>query len=292
MRPGEEVETCPACRNQSADYYIRTRGMRLYRCRSCAHVFRHPVPSAEDLCNMYGREYFDAWGGEGADELVREQKTALFIEHIERIRRALPTGRLLDLGCAKGYFVNLALQKGYDAYGIEISRYASGIASSTVGAERIWTGTLEDAPYPPGYFDIVTMFDFIEHIADLDLTMKAVSKIMRPGGVLYLVTPDVSSLSRKMMGAHWWHFNEEHLNYFSPESLTALLWRFGLNIAECRGHSKMLSLKYVIAQLRAHPVVVLTPLALLADRVLSQGIQSRFFRLRTGDLMAIARKEK
>jgi len=256
----------------------------------CTLLFLHPIPSVEDLARIYQRGYYDSWGGEEVAELVACQKKAYFAQHFRTITALRPGGIILDLGCAKGAFVELALQKGYSAFGVEISEYAGSIARTRVGEDRISIGRLEDASFAPESFDVVTMFDFLEHLNDPGKLMRSVAGLLRRDGLVYVVTPDTDSLSFTLMGKHWWHFKEEHLCYYNAKSVKALLERAGLYLTSRSACRKRLTLEYFISQMRAYPVPVLASLAGALGKILPEGMRNLACTLPSGEMQVMARK--
>ena len=282
---------CPGCVNRSVRPHQKTtRGMQLYLCKTCGLIFRYPVLPADGPDHLYNDKYFDSWGGDQAEPMVRKQKRAYFLDHLKDIKKMKPEGTLLDLGCAKGYFVELALEQGYSAYGLDISEYACKAAARTVGKERITPGTLEHSNYAPGTFDVITMFDYIEHVPDLDSTIKAVSRLLKNDGILYIVTPSTSSLSCKIMRGHWWHYKEEHLYYFDRRSLGRLLERLGFGVLQNRASRKTLSLGYMASQLEAYPVTFLSPFIRFIVRISPLTLRNFMITLHTGEFQLMARR--
>jgi 2-polyprenyl-3-methyl-5-hydroxy-6-metoxy-1,4-benzoquinol methylase len=270
--------------------YKRTVGHPLKFCRRCRLLFVDGGLSDDKLYDLYDKSFYDSWGGEEAAKTVSAQKTAYFERHLRRIAAAKPGGSLLDLGCARGDFVRLALSRGYDAFGIEISRYAAQVAARNIGADRIRHGMIEKSGFPPSTFDVVTMFDFLEHVVELESTMSWAAGVTKRDGVLYIVTPDTSSLSFKLMGRHWWHFKDEHLWYFNPRNLSIILERSGFQVLSCGRCRKTLSVQYALSQLKAYPKPFLTPAAEALGSVLPRRARDWLFTLTSGEMQLIARK--
>jgi 2-polyprenyl-3-methyl-5-hydroxy-6-metoxy-1,4-benzoquinol methylase len=283
--------SCPACLAEDVELWKHRSPQALKECRRCGLLFAGRRFSEEELEKLYSQTFYDSWGGEGEEKLVSVQKKAHFERHLRRIERVSPSGTLLDLGCARGDFLVLARSRGYDAFGVEISRYAAEAAANKIGGDHVRAGTLEESGFPPGHFSVVTMFDFLEHVVDLESTMAATASVLRDGGHLYIVTPDTSSLSFRVMGRHWWHFKEEHLWYFGARSLSALLRRFGFKILSAGSSHKTLSVSYALSQLAAYPKPFLTAAARVSARLLPEILCRRLVTLPAGELRLLAQKE-
>jgi SAM-dependent methyltransferase len=288
--PARDAAPCPACSSREVRPYERRVGDPLKSCRRCGLLFADGSLSDDKLHDLYDRSYYDSWGGEEAAKAVSVQKTAYFERHLRRISGAKPGGSLLDLGCARGDFVNLALSRGYDAFGIEISRYAAQVAARNIGADRILQGTIDKSDFPPSTFDVVTMFDFLEHVVELESTVSWAAGVTKDDGILYIVTPDTSSLSFKLMGRHWWHFKDEHLWYFNPRNPSIILKRSGFQVLSCERCRKTLSVQYALSQLKAYPKPFLTPAAGALDSALPQRVRDWLFTFTSGEMQVIARK--
>jgi SAM-dependent methyltransferase len=265
--------------------------MNIHRCRACNLVFINPIPSPGDLENIYKKTYYDSWGGEQLEGLVKKQKIAYFSNHIKTIKNLTPGGNLLDVGCAKGYFVELALREGYSAYGLEISEYAAEIAARAVGKGRVEVRPLEHCSHPSDTFDVITMFDYLEHVPNLSITLSAASRLLKENGILYIVTPNSDSLSCKIMRGQWWHYKEEHLYYFNRRSLTKLLERHGFQGLESNPSKKTLSVEYLLHQLGVYPVVFLSPILKTIGNLMPTRFRNVFLTLPSGEFYTIARKQ-
>jgi SAM-dependent methyltransferase len=136
------------------------------------------------------------------------------------------TGRFLDVGCGAGFLVETARDLGWTAEGTEVSA-----AAADAGRARgltIHAGVLADAKLPAGAFDVVTMMEVVEHVPSPVALLAECSALLRPGGALYLTTPNWSSLSRRVLGAAWPVICAEHVVYFTPRLLRRALRDAGL----------------------------------------------------------------
>lgn len=263
---------------------------RLRRCMTCGLEFRHPLPTAEELQAIYGADYYDSWGGTEREEAVLRQKQATFAPHLQRLQTMGAKGRLLDVGCARGEFLDLARQAGFDVHGVEISPHGAMCAGQRLGVERITCGTLEGLPLQGAPFDVITLFDCIEHMRDPAEGIRAACQRLKPGGWLYLVTPDAGSLSHGLMGRQWWHFKAEHLYYFSRDNLGVMLESEGLQPVARGSNLKTLSPAYALTQLETYPVTGLTPLARWGARLLPEAWMRGHVTLPSGEFWMLAQK--
>jgi SAM-dependent methyltransferase len=251
-----------------------------------------PFPTEEEVRALYGRSYYDAWGMEGDEgrEAVRAMKTITFGRRLRELGRGGDGEALLDVGCATGFLLHAAREAGYEPWGVELSAYAAAEAAREFPG-RIHHGTLEEARYADGRFAVVVLSDLLEHVREPLDFLREVRRVLRPGGRLLIVTPDVGSLSARLMGRRWFHRKAEHLYYFSRQSLSGLLERAGFRPRACRTVRKALTLAYLENQLRVYPKPVLTPALGLLKALLPAALARHPLWLRTGELALEAERK-
>tara|TARA_Y100001936_G_C16075399_1_gene673675 strand:- start:406 stop:1338 length:933 start_codon:yes stop_codon:yes gene_type:complete len=140
---------------------------------------------------------------------------SLFFKTIEKYRL---NNQLLDVGCFRGDILFGAKQKSWDVHGIEISEKAAEYGKINYDID-INIGSLFDAKYDSNFFDVISMFDVIEHLSDPSSYLYEINRILRPGGVLYVDTPNFNSINRYIFKEQWSVFFPWHLYYFTPNSL-------------------------------------------------------------------------
>lgn len=152
--------------------------------------------------------------------------------HLAMIRRyaALPARpRLLDVGCALGFMLHEAKAVGWEPMGVETSPFAAKYAAEHNDC-RVITGTLNQAHFEDNSFDVITLMDVIEHVPEPRELMVEVHRILRPGGVVFMVTPNFGSLFIKLYGARAYGIGpEEHVTYFQPSTISRLLRQCGFS---------------------------------------------------------------
>ena len=159
------------------------------------------------------------------------------------------------INSATGILLDISRKRGWLVEGIEPSTWAVRTARERYDLD-IMEGPFEEARLQDSRYSVVAMVDFIEHIPHPLEAVTAARKILRPGGTLCLVTPDVHSVAAKIMGLKWWHYRPGHLAYFSKKSLETLLQRAGLHIIKMRKYSWTFSLHYLLSR-RSGPKLLL-----------------------------------
>ncbi len=141
--------------------------------------------------------------------------------------------RLLEVGCGGGLLLRVAQRLGWDVYGTEISPSCCELLGKWL-SERLWQGELPSAPFAPDSFDLIIFMEVLEHLQDPLGYLHAAYRLLRPGGMLYLTTPNYQGLSRSLLGHRWHVIGDEHLNYFNPSSLKLMVQRAGFKVASVR----------------------------------------------------------
>lgn len=227
-----EVFSCELCGSSKNRTLYRSLP-KLHRCLDCGLVYTHPMPTPAELMELYDDQYFVSHSStvKGYDNYLRDRDNICrtFRKRFGYIRRFLAQpGRVLDVGCAAGFFLSVAREMGWDAEGLDISDFAVEL----VRAEgfKAFCGPLENFPQPEKPYDLVTMWDVIEHVPSPKAYLERIGRLLRPGGYLVIATPVIDSLPRMIFGDRWMGFKEhEHLYFFSSKTLGRILRQTGFN---------------------------------------------------------------
>jgi len=181
----------------------------------------------------------------------RELKTATARPRLALIKSLAKGYRLLDVGCATGFFMEAATEVGFDVRGLEFSTVAIGLARPNI-RDRIVHGdvnVLRSQESEP--FDVVTAFDIIEHMQDPTKFLQEIRDILHPGGVLAISSPDTGHLLRYLMGSKWPMLQPmQHTVLFSRRGIAALLRRCGFQDVQVESGRKVVTINYLADQLR------------------------------------------
>ncbi len=205
---------CNVCDCPDSTLLVEKNGYKVYQCIKCRLAFTYPQPKS--LEEQYNESYFELYRKRRDFRLKRASARLSVIELI------MPPGRLLDIGCSLGYFVEAGISRGWDAKGIELSPYASQAARES-GLDVI-TGSLENANYPDNSFDCITMWDVLEHIPDPTAHLREIHRILADGGLLVMGTPNLNHALFRLKREQWRHLKPtEHIYYFQESNLNLLL---------------------------------------------------------------------
>lgn len=214
----------------------------LSRCNSCTHVFANPCPSQEFIQTLYGEIEDPVYQEEAQGRSKNFSRILKFLDKIHPER-----GILFDVGAATGILLDISRKRGWHVEGIEPSAWAIGVARDKYNLE-IREGVFEETTLQKEHYTVVTMVDFIEHIPHPLDAISIAHKILMPGGILCLVTPDINSLAARIIGQKWWHYRPGHLGYFSKKSLDFLLQRTGFRVVKMRKYSWTFSFHYLLSR--------------------------------------------
>jgi SAM-dependent methyltransferase len=238
---------CELCDAEAGFEVVLTLERQILRCGGCGLVFADPndVPPG-------GRPYSEAYYHGGVyvnylgDRPAIERNAVRVLSHL----RTLTSGRrLLDVGCAAGFFLVAARNTGWTVRGLEVSEYMAEYARREFGLSVI-LGSIE-APHPDQVppCDVVTLWDTIEHLAHPVGALANIRRLLNPGGLLVLSTGDHGSLLRRITGRRWRLFGDPTHNFFLSETtLTRLLARTGFRVVSLEKRGKWVSLSMILHQ--------------------------------------------
>jgi 2-polyprenyl-3-methyl-5-hydroxy-6-metoxy-1,4-benzoquinol methylase len=225
---------------------LASGGHDISRCQQCGHAYVSSRLSADELEEAYSDVYYHTGNGAGiagyADYLGDAHKRMVGfkqrLEHIERhVRKG---GRLLDYGCAVGLFVKVAVDAGWDAIGYERSEWAVRYGREALGVDIVQGEGREPSTFERE-FDVITMWDVLEHLEHPREVLGSIARWLKPGGLLALNTINQSSIGARIAGEYWRHLAPpHHLQYFSRASLTRLLEECGFQPLSAQSTGVML----------------------------------------------------
>jgi 2-polyprenyl-3-methyl-5-hydroxy-6-metoxy-1,4-benzoquinol methylase len=233
-----------------------------FRCTSAAYGIHPPIVRCRRCNLVYANPRWEAALVEESYSVVQDQtyveeregRVLTFSRNLQPLEDLVgadqPSRRLLDVGCHIGVMVELAQARGWDAWGVEPSTWAS--AQARARGLNVVTGTLTDAAIPENYFDVVTMWDVIEHLTDPAAEIRNAHRVVKPGGIFAIHTIDIESAFARVMGKRWPWLMEMHLYYFSPRTLGKMLEQAGFQVIRARAQGRFLRLGYFITRIEPY----------------------------------------
>lgn len=247
-------QPCVVCGGTSRRGFIRHEEFEIVACERCGLRRLDPMPSAESASALYSDDYFRSGAAlaRGYDdyEAERDNMRATFRGRLRHLPKPVGNARLLDVGAAAGFFVEQARLAGWDAEGLELNGWAAEYAREKLGVP-VRRGSLEDAGYPDRSFAAVTLWEVIEHIPQPREFIREIARILQPGGVLALSTPDAGSAVARVFGRRWlgWKKIPEHVFFYDRETLGRLLREEGFEILSTRYVSLTVRASYALERL-------------------------------------------
>jgi 2-polyprenyl-3-methyl-5-hydroxy-6-metoxy-1,4-benzoquinol methylase len=219
-----EQTACPLCGGQHATHVLTQNAYPIVRCTACGLLYVRPMPSLAALEAHYqSAAYFEGAEDQGYANYADVEKALRphFQRRLHTINTYLPDrGRLLDFGCAAGYFLQIAQHDGWHIAGVELSRAMAEQASQMLDVPI--ATTLDDLP--PGQFDAITLWEVIEHMPDPLAVLRQLCARLRPGGVLMLSTPNTGHWQAVRAPELWRSYRPpSHLIYFTAATLEETL---------------------------------------------------------------------
>jgi len=253
-----EIPSCPVCQSKKSVRKIINRDYQLTKCLDCGLLWDSAPPL--DTSALYEEEYYNSSllkGGYGNYSQAMKLNSKTFRHRLISSQSKIASkGWLLDVGCALGDCLIHAKDLGWEhPLGLDVSEFAIKFASSR--DLSVFCGSLINHSFQPNSFDLLLLQDVIEHIADPLSHLKAAYQLLKPGGWIYVVTPDVEGLWSKLLGSHWYHYKpKEHLTYFSKSTMKLSLHQSGFTNMQLKSAVSFMSIGYVFERMRYYQPTV------------------------------------
>jgi SAM-dependent methyltransferase len=213
---------------------IRTAfdGARVVRCAACGLDYISPLPVSVDY--VYEEDYFRAYQDAGMVFPTESTLHARFAARLRAVERIRGRGRLLEIGVGHGGFLHHAVTQGWEATGVELSRYAAAYVKERYGLSVV-CGSIESADLPKGAFDMVHLSHVVEHLLDPVSTLERIRTLLSPTGVLAIEVPNELEnlhvrLQRAVGAVRPYPVRCTHITFFTPRTLRRLLERVGYRV--------------------------------------------------------------
>ena len=222
----DRVIDCPVCGAAAFTRLFVKRDQQFVKCAGCGLVLINPRPFLAALRAVYDEHYSGGYIRKADSKKKRARQRVALLQ-----RRFGLQGRWLDVGCSAGFLVAAAAAAGFDACGVDVEEAGIAYARETLGLANVHCGPLEAIGLPGGAFNVIAMYDVIEHVPDLNQLVPELKRLLAPGGVLHVRTPDVGHWRRPRDLSAWSEVKpSEHLYYFDKRTLPRLLARHGLRL--------------------------------------------------------------
>lgn len=211
---------------------------QLVECKQCGLRYVNPRIKSTLIVKGYS---------EGSDEIFVSQASSrerTFFKSLEFIEKFAEKGKILDIGTAGGSFLAAAQKRGWEVYGCEPNKWLANWGKKHYNIP-IQTGTIFDQKYKKDFFDVVTLWDVIEHTPDPSKVLNKCNQILKNGGILVVNYPDIGSWIAKAMGRKWLFLTSVHLYYFTQRTMRRMLEKNGFEAIVIKPHFQKLELGYL-----------------------------------------------
>jgi len=248
-----EYLNCNLCGMKKAHLIFKLRNkyppigemLNIVKCNNCGLVYLNSSLHLGETKKYYPQEYFSRLNLKRMDERGKNRLDTKCKNRLNEILYFKKSGKVLDIGCGDGYFLNYLKQKGWQVRGVEISEFAAQKIKEKYDID-IFCGELSQAGYPEEYFDVVSLFEVLEHLPDPSGTLLEVQRIIKKTGLLIMTVPNFDSLQRLLFGKYWHIIDPpRHLFYFSRTTLDNILKKsnFSLSIIRAVDGTGVLDIK-------------------------------------------------
>ncbi len=220
-----EPISCPLCQSDTYRVWFVKRGFRWVRCRRCGMVYVNPRLSDEARLMSYCGDDAQFYYTHCAPT---DQSEDGWQEELTRIHDYRNPGRLLDIACGSGHFLYCAQQAGWDVSGVEMNPVAVALARQSYGI-HVETGTFESTTFSDGSFDVVSIFQALDQLADPLGALRRMRRLLVPGGLLVLTVPNIRSFIVWALGSRHRHFTPEKDVSFTPRTLRQMVRQSGFD---------------------------------------------------------------
>lgn len=285
---------CRLCGSEQNKILFKKRAFLIVKCRKCSFVFA--IADTDSNLNsqqIYGEEYFIGKKSQGFSdyERFRDVISRNSEYRISLIQKYRACGNLLDVGCALGFFLETARKKGWNVWGIEISDYAVVHCKNRLGLSVFANRTGDYSNLPDNLFDVITMYDLIEHVEDPVFLLREMKKKLKLDGLLVIETPDVTSFYSNILKKYSPYIRPPaHLSFFSKYTLNRALESVGLKVETIAYSKKIVNLSYLINVLEPYNKTLASLFKWVS--FISGPLKDHHIKLYLGGLYAVAFKDK
>lgn len=240
---------CYLCRSKTR-LFLHKNGFDIVACPTCGLKATRLIQNYDRfLRSFYTEGYYTGGKSYGAYAHYLEDKPWIsrnMKKYFSLVRKYKTGGKLLDVGCAMGFFLELAIREGFDAFGFDTSEYAVSMGKKTFNG-RMRQSTIGDVRYAPKSFDVISMLDVVEHLHDPVSDLRRLSGFLKDDGIMLLATGNCDSVVAKLLRRRWTFYTPpQHLYFFTKKTFTAMLGKAGFVPIRWFSIGKWLSLRYVL----------------------------------------------
>ena len=222
--PGTErlvTVVCNLCGSSESQLHLAGPAYTFVRCAGCGLVYQNPQPVFDDLKHRYDQDYFSYERGNETN-FFKLMLLGMRDVDFDPLEPGIVGRRFLDVGCATGMLLEHMAGRGWEVTGVDLTPQSAAFAREHRGVPVV-TGTLFDAGFPDDTFSVIHFSHLIEHVPDPAAFLAEVHRVLRPGGIVLVTTPNVAGLQARLFGTGWRSAIADHLYLFSKPTLRKYL---------------------------------------------------------------------
>lgn len=227
---------CPICASSENRLFLRSRDFRfglsselfqIVKCRECGFIFLNPRPVKNAIGDFYPAD-FNQRDRSLSYKIIEPYFKIVQRDTLRILKKHKPSGKALDIGCGNGDFVFALRKEGYDAWGVEPNPGSQALASQELKGHILYKG-LEESNFTSGTFDVITMFQSLEHIHDLNALFMEIGRIAKDDAIFYICVPNMNFFEFRIFGPYAYNLEvPRHLYFFTRQTLRRLIEKSGL----------------------------------------------------------------
>lgn len=263
------IRNCPVCGQQHTRVLFRPKASPgpVSKCLNCGMVYiaiiedRHSlifdgpvifgqtdprILTSSNLDDVRDSWEFKLLPDKEVEWPALQQNAIDALRHIEpHVNRSFNERRILDFGSGYGFFLVVAKEHGWNTYGLEPLPASAVYARATFGL-NITTDTLRENTFPPDFFDVITSFQVFEHLPYPKEDIRHLYKMLRQDGIVLIEVPNFETWTLQIMKSRHRHFVQDHLNFFSIDTLSQLLVNSGFRVVGHYHPTRCMSVRHLI----------------------------------------------
>ena len=226
-------------------YYSSGNHGRIVRCDNCGLIYVNPIEKGieKNYETIEDRDYLKS----------KEARTETFKRDLREIEKYKKKGKILDIGCGPGLFLKVAKDNEWEDYGVELSKWAFDYGKNM--GVNIINKRLEKVKFNDEFFDVITLWDVIEHVENPSGLLLEIKRILKNDGIIVLNTPNIGSAFAKIMGKRWWNLMGMHIYYFDKKTIIKILEKNGYKIIKIKSYSRIIIPRYSVEWIKNYKII-------------------------------------
>lgn len=217
------LQCCRLCKSSKIKAIFKKEDIFIFKCLDCKVIFLGNELDDFSIKELY-KYYCSSQKSYNLSPITKLRYEKL-LDTFEKYRK---NNNIMDVGCGAGHFLLSASNRHWNSEGTEISDEAIKVASEK--KQSVFKGDISFLKLKGNNYDVVTLFEVLEHAPDPEGIIRKIEFILRPGGLCYITTPNFNGIARYLLKAKWGMFHREHFFYFKPKDLVRILLKYNFKV--------------------------------------------------------------